>query len=135
MKGEEVQACLEFVRIRLPDGELGPVPKFGGVFRLFMSLRCDVTVRDWCQSMVPRDIMSMSVEWRNSVCITLFALRKLCIYPVPAISPSEVERFGRIFRLCDGTRALEDLAAIYDLMPDELYHMLNVSGKSRFISK
>lgn len=41
----------------------------------------------------------------------------------------------RIFRLCDGTRALEDLAVIYDLMPDELHYMLIESGKFKFISK
>ncbi|KAJ1355215.1 hypothetical protein KIN20_012538 [Parelaphostrongylus tenuis] len=99
-----------------------------------MSLRCGVTMRDWCESMVPR---RYNVDERRMVQFGMHHhfLRKLSIYPIPAIPPSEVERFGRIFRLCDGTRALDDLAVIYDLMPDELYHMLNESGKFRFISK
>ncbi|KIH58482.1 hypothetical protein ANCDUO_11312 [Ancylostoma duodenale] len=62
-------------------------------------------------------------------------LRKLSIYPIATIPTNEVERSGKIFRLCDGTRALEDLAVIYDMMPDELHYKLIESGKFKFISK
>ncbi|KJH42573.1 maleylacetoacetate isomerase [Dictyocaulus viviparus] len=118
----EIEDCLHFVRIRLSDGELGPVPKFGDVFRLFMSLKCGITMRDWCESMVPR---RYNVDERRMVQFGMHHqfLRKLSTYPIPTIPPNEMERAGRIYRLCDGTRALEDLAVIYDMMPEELHYI------------
>ncbi|KAK6038120.1 hypothetical protein COOONC_24377 [Cooperia oncophora] len=99
-----------------------------------MSLKCGVTLRDWCDTMAPR---RYNVDERRLVQFGMHHqfLRKLSTYPISTVSSGEMERSGKIFRLCDGTRALEDLAVIYDMMPDELHYMLIESGKFKFISK
>ncbi|KAL6725078.1 hypothetical protein Aduo_019896 [Ancylostoma duodenale] len=88
------QDCLQFVRNRLPDGELGPVPQFCDVFRLLMSLKCGVTLRDWCDTMTPR---RYNVDERRLVQFGMHHqfLRKLSIYPIATIPTNEVERSGK----------------------------------------
>ncbi|KHJ89336.1 nitrogen permease regulator 2 [Oesophagostomum dentatum] len=126
--------CLQFARYRLPDGELGPVPLFCDVFRLLMSLKCGITLREWCETMSPR---RYNVDERRLIQFGMHHqfLRKLSIYPIATIPANDVERSGKIFRLCDGSRALEDLAVIYDIMPEELHYKLKESGKFQFISR
>ncbi|WKY14136.1 hypothetical protein Q1695_000021 [Nippostrongylus brasiliensis] len=130
----EINDCVDFVRFRLADGELGAVPRFCDIFRLLMSLKCGVTLREWCDVMGPR---RYHIDERRLIQFGMHHqfLRKLSIYPISTISSSEMERSGKIFRYCDGTKALEDLAVIYDVMPEDLHYILLESGKFRFISK
>ncbi|KAK5973725.1 DNA-directed RNA polymerase subunit [Trichostrongylus colubriformis] len=90
----EIEDCLEFVRHRLPDGELGPVPQFCDVFRLLMSLKCGSTLRDWCDAMSPR---RYNVDERRLVQFGMHHqfLRKLSTYPISTVPSSEVERSGK----------------------------------------
>ncbi|VDK64780.1 unnamed protein product [Cylicostephanus goldi] len=84
----------EFARHRLTDGELGPVPKFCDVFRLLMSLKCGITLREWCDTMMPR---RYNVDERRLVQFGMHHqfLRKLSIYPIATIPTNEVERSGK----------------------------------------
>ncbi|KAK6759530.1 hypothetical protein RB195_021237 [Necator americanus] len=127
----EIEDCLQFSRFRLPDGELGPVPQFCDVFRLLVSLKCGMTLRDWCDAMTPR---RYNVDERRLVQFGMHHhfLRKLSIYPITTVPTNEVELSGKIFRLCDGTRALEDLAVIYDMMPDELHYNAEILPELTF---
>uniref|UniRef100_A0A1I7XA16 Nitrogen permease regulator 2 n=1 Tax=Heterorhabditis bacteriophora TaxID=37862 RepID=A0A1I7XA16_HETBA len=102
-------------------------------------LRCGISLRDWCENERPR---RFNVDERRLIQFGMHHqfLRKLSVYPVYTVRPNTTDNPGkinllRIFRLCDGTSALEDLAVIYGVLPDELHDLLQSSGKFEFISK
>uniref|UniRef100_A0A183DD14 DNA primase n=1 Tax=Gongylonema pulchrum TaxID=637853 RepID=A0A183DD14_9BILA len=64
------------------NGEnLGTKPTFSDVFRLYTSLKTGMTMKEWCERMVPRQY---NVDERRLVQFGICHgfVRKLCIYPV-----------------------------------------------------
>ncbi|VDO48825.1 unnamed protein product [Haemonchus placei] len=86
--------CVKFVRLHMLDGELRPTPQFCDIFRLLMSLKCGVTLRDWCDRMAPR---RYNVDERRLVQFGMHHqfLRKLSTYPISTLAPSDVGRSGK----------------------------------------
>lgn len=127
----EIERCLEFVRLR--KGGSGEMPKFCDVFRLYMSLRCGMSLRQWCEEMRPQ---RYNVDERRLVQFGMHQkfLRKLSIYPVSTVSLSG-EHAGKIYTRCDGTKALEDLAVLYSMPPEQLQRVLESTGHFEMISK
>ncbi|VDM75363.1 unnamed protein product [Strongylus vulgaris] len=137
--------CVSLVPLFLYSNTYVATEKLHDFYNNHVERECGVTLREWCDTMTPR---RYNVDERRLVQFGMHHqfLRKLSIYPIAIIPTNQVERSGkylcfsfhkkfRIYRLCDGTRALEDLAVIYDMMPDELHYKMAESGKFKFISK
>ncbi|PAV80888.1 hypothetical protein WR25_06893 [Diploscapter pachys] len=139
------QECLEFVQRRnsknQPTGEL---PTFSDIFRLYMSMRCGVSMHDWVTEQNPSQF---NIDERRLVQFGMHYkfLRKLSSHPVAyTASPDQKDINNRVLQKfissCDGTHSLEDLvlefgAALRCYNPDQLHTLLVNAGYFEFISK
>ncbi|VDM40120.1 unnamed protein product [Toxocara canis] len=131
LNADTIEACLDFVGLRNKEGKPAtPKPLFSDVFRLYVSLRTGITMKEWCERVSPRQF---NVDERRLVQFGVFHgfVRKLSIYPV-ALKQGDNRR---IAKLCDGSRSLEDLAVIYTVSPLKLHTLLQSDTNFVFISK
>ncbi|GMT04444.1 hypothetical protein PENTCL1PPCAC_26618 [Pristionchus entomophagus] len=124
-----IQECLEFVGLE-ESGERF-VPKYSDVFRLYLSLRCGMTLRKWVEAYAPR---SYGVDERRFIQFGMFHrfLRKLSVYP---IAKDRANCRGKLSRECDGTQSIEDLAVSHGIQPEILLELLTESNRFEFICK
>ncbi|GMT32893.1 hypothetical protein PFISCL1PPCAC_24190 [Pristionchus fissidentatus] len=126
-----IQNCLNFVGLR--DHETGKksTPIYADVFRLYLSLRCGMTLRKWVEAYDPR---SYGVDERRFIQFGMFHkfLRKLSVYP---IAKNRLSCPGKLSRQCDGTQCIEDLAVGHGIQPEVLLELLTESNRFEFICK
>ncbi|GMR32362.1 hypothetical protein PMAYCL1PPCAC_02557 [Pristionchus mayeri] len=122
-----IQECLDFVGLQ----GSGVTPKYSDVFRLYLSLRCGMTLRKWVEAYDPR---SYGVDERRFIQFGMFHrfLRKLSVYP---IAKNRVHCTGKLSRECDGTQSIEDLAVAHGIQPEILLELLTESNRFEFICK
>uniref|UniRef100_A0A914RZT4 Nitrogen permease regulator 2-like protein n=1 Tax=Parascaris equorum TaxID=6256 RepID=A0A914RZT4_PAREQ len=135
LNADTIEACLDFVGPRNKEGEpVTPKPIFSDVFRLYVSLRIGITMKEWCERLSPRQY---NVDERRLIQFGVFHgfIRKLSIYPVALKQGDSRSDYLRIAKLCDGSRSLEDLAVMYTVSPLKLHTLLQNDTNFVFISK
>ncbi|KAF8383959.1 nprl-2 [Pristionchus pacificus] len=122
-----IQECLDFVGLQ--GSEVNP--KYSDVFRLYLSLRCGMTLRKWVEAYDPR---SYGVDERRFIQFGMFHrfLRKLSVYP---LAKNRISCTGKLSRACDGTQSIEDLAVAHSIQPEILLELLTESNRFEFICK
>lgn len=126
----EIADCLEFVKLRGQDDPTA-LPEFNDVFRLYLTMRCGMTLYDWVKEYRPREL---GVDEHRLVQFGMHHqfLRKLTIYPV---CTEKVTR-SRLMQECNGTSSLEDIALKRGVDPHSLKEILELKrGSFEFIMK
>uniref|UniRef100_A0A0M3IEX8 Nitrogen permease regulator 2 n=1 Tax=Ascaris lumbricoides TaxID=6252 RepID=A0A0M3IEX8_ASCLU len=94
LNADTIEACLDFVGPRNKEGEpVTPKPIFSDVFRLYVSLRTGITMKEWCERLSPRQY---NVDERRLIQFGVFHgfIRKLSIYPTGITMKEWCERLS-----------------------------------------
>lgn len=121
-----IEDCLKFAA-RNPKE---PLPTFADVFRLYLSLKRGMTLKDWCLRVQPKQY---NVDERKLVQFGIYYgfVRKLLVYPISTNN----DGFTKIASLCNGENSVEDLALHYNCSPADLYRQLVANGNFAFITR
>ncbi|CAB3409446.1 unnamed protein product [Caenorhabditis bovis] len=135
MNQTEITDCMDFVKIQNPeqiedDGEPPPVPQFSDVFRLYLSMKCGMTLAEWVRVEQPR---SMGIDEHRLVQFGMHHqfLRKLTVYPICTVSTGG----NKFLSSCNGKTSIEELSLEHNLDPQVLYQLLAESNKFEFVMK
>lgn len=130
---KEIDECLDFVKIQTVYAEDGseipmPTPEFSDVFRLYLSMKCGLTIGEWVEAENPR---SMGIDEHRLVQFGMHHqfLRKLSCYPLCRFAPGN----NSLLKACNGKTSLDELAIRHNVDPRKMRELLDRSEKFDFV--
>uniref|UniRef100_A0A1I7V0K7 Nitrogen permease regulator 2 n=1 Tax=Caenorhabditis tropicalis TaxID=1561998 RepID=A0A1I7V0K7_9PELO len=131
----EIGECLDFVKIQVAIGEDGseipmPTPEFSDVFRLYLSMKCGMTIGEWVELEKPR---AMGIDEHRLVQFGMHHqfLRKLSVYPICTDDPGN----NSLLKACNGKTSLDELSLRHNVDPRQMWELLKESEKFEFVMK